>query len=290
MADEANLQSEWDSVQAEREGSQTNPPPETPPAQVDENKPKPTEAPQTEAKPVDPYEGLHPDVRAKLERFDQLATSQSQLLNELREAKGRIGALQSEWAKSQRVAQAQQPTQAQIAAAAKDPEEWEALKKDFPEWGTAIAKFVDARLGAHAGGQNGPTAEQIEQLVAQRTENATTAVVKQLNESLVTMKHPNWRIEVNTPEFANWARVQSPEVQALANSSNGFDAIRMLDLYAETKARPVAAVKEDRRQKLAAAASTAKQGTAAVVTKSFEDMSPQEQWDYLARERDKAAA
>ena len=285
MADQALDQAiaDWNSVQQEREGD----PPETPPEARSE--PAAEVVPQGEIpgqKQVDPYEGLHPDVRARLERFDQMAASQQQLVNELKEAKGRIGALQSEFAKARQAQPAEQPTQRQIAAAQADPDKWAALKQDFPEWGEGITAYVESRLGQLGG--VGLTPEQVEQLVAQRTDATTAQLEKKFNEALVSVKHKDWRKDVNTPEFANWFQVQSPEVQVLANSKDGFDAIEMLDRFHADKVKPAADVKQDRQNRLQAAV-TAKPGPAKV-TKTFDDMNAAEQWEYMARERERSAA
>lgn len=287
MADQALDQAlaDWNAIQQEREGGSAPPetPPETPLETVSEVAPA---GQAQEQKPVDPYEGLHPDVRAKLERFDQMATSQQQLINELKEAKGRIGALQSEFAKARQAQPAEQPTQRQIAAAQTDPEKWAALKQDFPEWGEGITAYVESRLNQLGG--VGLTPEQVEQLVAQRTEATTSQLEKKFNEALVSVKHRNWRADVNTEEFANWFKVQAPDVQALANSANGFDAIDMLDRFQADKTRPAADVKQDRQNRLQAAVTT-KPGPAKV-TKTFDDMTPAEQWEYMAKERDRSPA
>ena len=103
------------------------------------------------------------------------------------------------------------------------------------------------------------------------------------------VKHKNWRQDVNTPEFASWFAVQGADVQALANSTNGFDAIDMLDRFHADKAKPVADVQSERKQKLAAAVTT-KPGSAGKVTKTFDEMSAAEQWEYMAKERDRSAA
>jgi hypothetical protein len=216
-----------------------------------------------------------------------MAASQQQLVNELKEAKGRIGALQSEFAKARQAQPAEQPTQKQIAAAQVDPEKWAALKQDFPEWGEGITAYVEARLGQLGGA--GLTSEQVEQLVSQRTEATNAQLEKKFNEALVSVKHKDWRKDVNTPEFANWFQVQTPEVQVLASSKDGFDAIDMLDRFHADKVKPAADVKQERQNKLAAAV-TAKPGAAAKVTKTFDDMSPAEQWEYLAKERERSPA
>jgi hypothetical protein len=63
-------------------------------------------------------------------------------------------------------------------------------------------------------------------------------------------------------------------------SEKGRDAIRMLDLFAEAKAKPVSAVQQERAAKLAAAASNKPNGAATPAAKSVEDMSPAELWEY----------
>ena len=284
MADQALDQAlaDWNAVAEEREA-----PPEKTPELIAEEVAQAPAGESQEQKLVDPYEGLHPDVRARLERFDQMAASQQQLVNELKEAKGRIGALQSEFAKARQAQPAEQPTQKQIAAAQVDPDKWAALKQDFPEWGEGITAYVEARLGQLGGA--GLTSEQIEQIVSQRTEATNAQLEKKFNEALVSVKHKDWRKDVNTPEFANWFQVQTPEVQALASSKDGFDAIDMLDRFHADKVKPVADVKQERQNKLAAAV-TAKPGAAAKVTKTFDDMSLAEQWEYMARERERSPA
>lgn len=286
MSDQTLTQAEWDAVAAERSGE---PPaevkevaPETPPQETPETTTEASAEPAKEAE-ADPYAGLSPEVRAKLERFDQMAGSQQQLLNELRETKGRVSALQSEFAKSRNAqSSGESPSQKQIAAAASNPQKWAELKNDFPEWGEGIEAFVESRLGALAG--SGLTAEQVEQQVAQRTD----MLAQQFEKSLVELKYDNWENIVRTDDFNQWFGAQKPEVQMLANSPKGKDAIRMLDLFHEAKKKPVADVRQTRQEKLAAAV-TAKPG-ASVVTKTFEDMTPSEQWNYLAEERARKAS
>jgi hypothetical protein len=279
MADQGITQADWDAVTQQREDP-TTPPVETPPEPI-QAEAAPV-APTEEVKPQDPYEGLHPDVRARLERFDQLEANMPQLINELKSAQGRVKALQSEWDKAKA---GTAPSQNQIAAAAKDSEKWAALKQDFPEWGEGISEYVDSRLGQLAG--SGLSAEQIEQMVADRANANTAALEKKFNEALVSVKHKNWKQDVKTPEFAAWFQAQDAQTKALADSTDGFDAIEMLDRFQADKAKPVAAVKQDRQRKLEQAVTSASKPGTAPVAKSFEDMTPEEQWNYLAQNRDK---
>jgi hypothetical protein len=284
MAEQVITEADWNAVTQEREAppEEKTPPPEQPPQTEPEAKPAEEAAPPAEEK--DPYANLSPEVRAKLERFDELAANQAQLVTAFNEAKGRISSLQSQWDKARQQASAE-PTKAQLAAAAKDPEKWESLKKDYPEWGEAISEFVETRLGSLSAAKEGPTSEEIEQLVAQRTEAATADLKKQLNEALVKVKHPNWKTEIKTDDFGNWFAAQTPETKALAASEDGFDAIQLLDLFHEHKAKSAKTVIEDRQQRQAAAAGDHRPGAKAVVAKRVEDMTPEEIWQYEAQRR-----
>lgn len=290
MADEGKTPEQlWTEIQAEREGTppaqDASEPPEIPP----ESEAAPEEAPAVESKEAEKvYAELSPEIQAKLQQFDQMAATLPQLVNELREAKGRIGSLQSQWQKAQQTA-ASKPSEAQIAAAAKDSEKWSTIKKEYPDWGEAIEAFVDTRLSGLPK-TGGVSNEQIEQLIAQRTGEATATVVKELNEKLVSVKHPNWKADIVTPQFVAWFQTQGPEVQQLAASPDGTDAIRMLDMFAEAKKKPVAEVQQDRQQRLAAAATRPNRASSVPATKSIDDMSREELWEHEARLRAKRAA
>lgn len=282
MNGQAISQEDWEVALRERDA-----PPADPAPPVEQVAPEPEPAPpQEEEVKTESFAALSPEVQAKLARLDELTAVMPQLVNELKEAKGRIGSLQSQWEKS-RQSMAAQPTQTQVAAAAKDPQKWEDLKKDFPEWGEAIASFVDHKLGGLTQAPSGPSQEEIEQLVAQRTSTATAELHKKLNESLVTTAHRTWRQDVKQPDFAAWFQMQDATTKALANSQDPEDAITMLDRFYEHKKKSAPAVRDQRAQRLEAAATTTKPGTAGGAAKSFEDMTPREQWEFVAKQREK---
>lgn len=272
-------QEDWDAVQQEREGS-------APPVQSALPEASPQTSPQEQApaaqaeQAADPYEGLHPEIRQRLTRLDELTAAMPSLVNDLKAAKGRVAYLQSEWDKVRQNGQAGGPSAAQIATAAKDPDSWARLKSDFPEWGEGIQAFVDHRLGQLSGA--GFSQEQVEQLVAQRTDEAR----RELGETFLEFQFKGWKDEVKTPEFELWFRAQPADVQALAASANPADAARMLGSYREHKAKPVASVEQTRQQRLSQAA-TVVQGARPGPVKSFEEMTPEEQWNYLAAQREK---
>jgi hypothetical protein len=53
-----------------------------------------------------------------------------------------------------------------IAAAAKNPEKWEQLKQDFPEWAGAMEEYVAAKIGGQQ--QQGISPEAVAQFVQQQ--------------------------------------------------------------------------------------------------------------------------
>lgn len=290
MADPTVKQEDWDSVAAEREQGTAPPaaqdtpkedPPQDPAPQAQESSPEPN------AVEADPYANLSPEVQAKLKRFDDMAAVMPSLVNELRETKGRVGALQSQWAKSQQTP-AEKPTETQVKHAVKDPEKWEALKKDFPEWGEAISEFVSARTGSSAAA-SGPSAEEIQRMVASGTGEAISLLKQSFEKKLVEVVHPGWSDEVKTPEFGTWMAAQPTEVHTLFASDDGLDAIRALNLYKSHKAAAKRAAPDNRQQRLAAAAETPRGNTQPIQAKSFEELTPEERWNYLAREREKNA-
>src|ERR1700756_1462346 len=155
-----NLQDEWNAIATERETGVAAPEPKAPPPAQESN--------QVQTPPADPYDSLPVAAQEKLRRFDLLEQHNGQLAAQLKEFAGRVSALQSEFAKSRTVSPAGvAPNQTQIAAAAKDPEKWESLKKDFPEWSEGIEAFVDARFARHQA-PAGLTPEQVEQMIAGR--------------------------------------------------------------------------------------------------------------------------
>ena len=180
------------------------------------------------------------------------------------------------------------PTRSQVSEAIANPAEWDALKKDFPEWATATEKFMDARLLQQRG--SAPDPQAIEKMVSDRMQGQADAVRREIVESALDASFPGWVDEVKTDAFGNWLGAQSEQVKALSESPRVGDAARMLRLYEEAKqASPNTAILEQRKQKLANAAA-APRGVKPAAVKGPGDMSDTELWDYEARQRAKRRA
>jgi len=269
--------------------------PEDEPPQIQDEDPAPAaEDVQAAAEPepeADPLAGLPDVVKAKLAEIDELKQANAQLLHHVKTTEGRVAAMQREAEQARRAQQAvgdtAAPTQGQIAAAAKNPEKWEQLKQDFPEWGDAVEEFVNSRLGGMQQ-QQALSPEQVANFVQAKVAETKAEMAKLMEEARIEGKYENWKTVINTPEFAQWYAVQNPEIRALADSTSSRDAIRMLDLFHETKKRSAADIKQEREQRLAAAA-TSKPGNTPP-PKTLDDMSPEELWNYEAAKREKTRA
>lgn len=242
--------------------------------------------------PEDPLAGLPEIVKAKLAEIDQLKQANAQLLHHVKTTEGRVAAMQREADAARRaatqVAPQDAPTQGQIADAVKSPEEWEQLKQDFPEWANAIDKKLSAEFSRLKTPTAGLTPEQVQAMVAEQVAQTKAEMAQAIEEARVEGKYENWRDTVNSPEFAQWFALQAAEVRSLASSSAARDAIRMLDMYHQAKAKPAAEIKQERGARLAAAATTRPGQTPP--PRTLDDMSPEELWNYEAAKREKTRA
>ena len=255
---------------------------ETQSAQVDE--PVQVEQ-QPEGQPEDPLAGLPEPVRQALARITELESANTQLLHHVKTAEGRVAAMQREF---QQARQAQQtvapddaPSQGQMSAAARNPEKWEQLKQDFPEWASAMEEYVGAKL---SNVQGGVQALQVADYVQEQLATVKADMRVAIEEARVEGKYDDWRTTVATPEFSQWFALQPAEVKSLADSTAGKDAIKMLDLFSTAKAKPASEIRQERGARLAAAA-TSRPGQTPP-PKTLDDLSPEELWNYEANKRE----
>lgn len=222
-------------------------------------------------------------------RLDALEASNKTLETELGRANGRVAALQSKLDRGSAAAQQVKdaPTQQQQEAAAEDPAEWKQLMEDFPEWGVAFKKKIDAdmaRVAKQFAAQPGAEAPDVASIVDQ-------AVAKR-EFARVDRRHPGWRETVKTPAFTDWFKTQAPEVQALAESDDSDDALDMLNQFKAATATSKATDITTRRNAVANAAAVngkPRQPSAAVSTDPA-DLTPKQLWDLEMKNRAKKRA
>nr|BDD47851.1 hypothetical protein 24 [Burkholderiaceae bacterium] len=240
----------------------------------------------------DPFEGLPDAVKQKLAKIDELEKSNQTLLHHIKTAEGRVSALQREQDIARRVQEQvakqnnEAPTQKEIAKAEKDPEKWARLKEDFPEWAEGLEEYVSTRLGGMQQPQQTIDAKQIEGYVNNQINASRTEMTRRIEEATLDGRHPSWRDDVKSQDFNNWLTNQPNEVRVLADSQAAKDAIRMMDLFYESKKTPATDIKQSRSQKLVKAANPSRKGQTPP-PKSLDDMTPQELWNYEARQREK---
>jgi hypothetical protein len=244
---------------------------------------EPEQAQVEPEQPEDPLAGLSPTVRAKLAQIDDLAQANAQLLHHVKTTEGRVAAMQREAQQARQAATQDAPTQTAIASAAKNPEKWEQLKQDFPEWAGAMEEYVASKMGDQQ--QQNLTPEQVTNYVQQQVAQTRAEMGRLMEEARIEGKYENWRDTVNTTEFAQWFTVQSPETRALADSSAARDAIKMLDMFNTSKSVSATEIKQERGARLAAAATTRTGQTPP--PKTLGDMSPAELWNYEAKKRER---
>lgn len=259
--------------------------PDTPP----QEDPQPQAAAPAQGQEADPLAGLPEPVKQALARITELETANSQLLHHVKTAEGRVAAMQREFQQARQAQQAvapqDAPTQGDIAAAAKNPEKWEQLKQDFPEWAGAMEEYVGAKLN---GMQSGVQANQVVEYVQAQQAELRNQMQAAIEEARVEGKYEDWRETINTPDFAQWFAIQPNEVRALADSPHGRDAIKMLDMFNNVRTKPASEIRQERGARLAAAATTRPGQTPP--PKTLDDLSPEELWNYEAKKREEQKA
>ena len=280
----------WNEEAAKLEASEPSPAFETQGvAPVDPPQdPQPQDPAPVKGQEADPLAGLPEPVRQALTRITELETANSQLLHHVKTAEGRVAAMQREFQQArqaqQSVAPQDAPSQGDIAAAAKNPEKWEQLKQDFPEWAGAMEEYVTSKIGVPSQ-QQSLSPEAVAQFVQQEVANTKAEMGRLMEEARIEGKYENWRETINTTEFAQWFTVQNPQTRALADSPIAKDAIKMLDLFSTAQTRSAGDIKQERGARLAAAATTRTGQTPP--PKTLGDMSPAEMWNYEAKKRER---
>ncbi len=171
------------------------------------------------------------DLAAKIARLEtalsQTTDALTQATNRLRTVEGRTGQLSGDF-KQIRTRLESQPTTASAPATAAPTSALAKLKDEYPEIAAAIEEVAPAK----------PVAE------TQPAETAQVDPVMQHNYDVVESEHPGWRNTINAPQFRQWIDAQPLNVQMrieeMANSNNPLHAIRVLNAYKQTAARPAA--------------------------------------------------
>jgi len=241
--------------------------------------------PESKPEPVDPFQGLPPELLAKIE---DLQKANEDLRNHVLSAEGRVAAWQREREEQKRLSQVATPTQTDVAKATANPEKWEQLKQDFPEWAEAMEEYVGTKVGQPS---QGVSEEQLNRLIEERTEKIRTEALEAIEYAKLETKHSDWRETINSDEFVKWIGAQPVDVYNLIDSPKAADATRVIDLFKAARTpttTTVADIKNQRRATLSNAVVT-KPGESSK-SKTLDTMTPEELWNYEARQLAKKKA
>jgi hypothetical protein len=252
--------------------------PETPAPEVE---PEPT--PEPDPEPVDPLAGLPTELR---DRLDRLEKDNADLRNHVRSAEGRVAAIQREREEQRRQAEVVAPSSVEVAKATANPEKWNQLKQDFPEWAEAMEEYVASRVGQNP---QGVSPDQLQNLVQERTEIIRAEAMEAIEYAKLETKHEDWKETINSEAFATWLKVQPIDTYNLINSPKAADAVKVINLFKADAKTPtsttVADIKNQRKSLLSNAVVT-KPGESRP-SKTLDSMTPDELWKYEARQREK---
>jgi len=247
--------------------------------------PEPEPEPQIEPAPTDPFQGLPPELLAKI---DDLQKANEDLKNHVRAAEGRVAAWQREREEQKRLSQVAAPTQNELAKATANPEKWDQLKQDFPEWAEAMEEYVGSKVGQTS---QGVSEEQLNRLIEDRTDRIRTEAMEAIEYAKLETKHSDWRETINSDEFVKWIGTQPVNVYNLIDSPKAADAVKVIDLFKAVKTpttTTVAEIKNQRKATLSNAVVT-KPGESSK-SKTLDAMTPEELWNYEARQLAKKKA
>lgn len=275
----------WDSVSVDEPKEE----PKQEPKQEQESK----EEPAREEKPEPTVEELKNQVANLTNRVRAADGRSGGLQKALQDKEAQLTQLQAEIQAAKSAPKtAGGPTQEQIKEAAKSPEKWAALKGEFGEWGDGVEEYVTSQVGqiksefqkeaealrrelAEAKANREVTPEFREQLIKEAQER----IERNRNEADLTDAHPTWKDIAASDDFKEWRLRQPPEIEQLAYSLRARDAIRMFDLYLESKKPP--AIREQRQQRLREAATVGNLGQGGLESRGrpWEQLTDLERWN-----------
>ena len=238
---------------------------------------------EPEAAPeADPWEGVPAALKQTLEALQSKVSAIDTIGNEVKQWSGRVGAIQRELQLQRNAAEqaakavSEAPTKQQMAEAAQDDEAWSELKDEFPEWADALEK--------RTGKLEKKFSEQIESLRQQQPQAPDlSALRREYDQKLLTVKHPDWREMVASPEYQEWLNKQPGDVRQKAlESTDALECIEVLDQFTAAKS-PVRDVVDKRKERLANSVS-APSGGRPVRSKSIDDMTPEEYREHVAKQ------
>ena len=216
---------------------------------------KPDGEERKEAIVEDPWAGVNPALKEMFNTMEQRVASVAATEQRLKQAESRIGAISNELHVAKEAAKAVKvsPTKEQMAAATASDEQWEALKKDFPEWAEAFEGRFTKVLA--------PSLASIEELKADlqalkdqggASGKSDADISAEVERRLLTFFKPRWKETVGAKEWQEWLAIQPPETAALVKSDLASDAVTLIDAFEASRGtqKTASEIAEERRRRL----------------------------------------
>jgi len=227
------------------------------------------------------------DIKTLINKIAGLESMVSQQASRIRNAEGHIGGLNSQVktaldaAKTKAVAAGDDaPSAKEIAAAQGDPQAFAKLSEEYPEFAKHLKPAMDATNSRLAVLERQLKEEREAKAEQRAAPSVTTQDLDARDAAMaVEIKHPGWKNVVKQAEFHGFVATAPREVRLLASSDDPQDAIRLMDLYAESTAERPSTTQRTQRLNSAAALPTGQRSTAK--TKNVDEMNGAEYWRYL---------
>lgn len=206
----------------------------------------------------DPLAGIPAALRETIDGISSKLSTLTTLEERLKQTERRIGSIQNEFQAAKQAAtekKATAPTEAEMAAAAKDKAEWDDLKEEYPEWAEAIEK----KLAATSAEFSKVLPDLQNNLTDLRTQQQRFVSSELLEGRLLSIKYPTWKETVNTKEYQHWLQTQPEDIQQKHYSGKtADDAIFVLDRFQDFQSqhKPTQDISAARKKRLSQAATT----------------------------------
>lgn len=221
-----------------------------------------TESPAAEPEP-DPWEGVSPAVRERLEALSGKTSVIDTLEARLKQAEQRVGSLQNTFqnrAKAPKIPVRLTPEQ---------QKKIDAFKEDFGD----IYEVLDIVTAANAGNGSDFDPSEITQALRDEILKVQTATKREIETLQLRMEYPDYEETISSNDWKKWLIDQTPEVRNKINSPMAKDAIDVLSRYSRDTGQQESAadIAAKRRAKLAANTQVVN-GRKAVPKKAESDM------------------
>ena len=155
------------------------------------------------------------DDAGELEASDPIAELRAEYEAKFRDVYGRFGGMNRQildlTSAETTATGADAPTSEQIQAAAQNSDKFDALKKDFPEWGEALEEQIALVKGqlTEEFSQSSPPVD-VDQIRSDLATEIRAEVHVELEKNRVEFSHPGWENTLQTDEFQTWLYRDGP--------------------------------------------------------------------------------